>query len=142
MMKQQFIKQVIDEDYELKYESFDKIIKNTCNSRRPDFFIELLTHVIIFAIDENQHKYYNEECERRRIDELYTGFADRPIIFIRFNPDKYKIKMKNGSVATRNPRFNTRMEVLETELKKHIERIENYENQDILEIHYLYYDEI
>jgi len=47
------------------------------------------------AIDENQHKYYNQQCEKNRINELYTGLADRPIRFIRFNPDSYIDKKGN-----------------------------------------------
>ena len=52
-------------------------------------------------------------------------------------PDKYKDKKGNN----KNPRFNTRMEALEKELKKQIKRIENYENTELLEIYNLYYNE-
>ena len=37
--------------------------------------------------------------------------------------------------------FNTRMEVLEKAIDKHIDRIDNYENKDLVEIHHIFYDE-
>lgn len=60
-----------------------------CSKRRPDIVIELLGYIIIIEIDENQHRYYDTTCEEVRMNELFTDFGDRPIIFIRFNPDEY-----------------------------------------------------
>ncbi len=58
-------------------------------------------------------------------------------IFIRYNPDKFKDKYEESN----NPYFDTRMTVLERRINKRIERINNYENEDLLEIHHLFYDE-
>lgn len=65
----------------------DKIIDNGCSKRRPDCYIELFSHVIIIECDEEQHKDYS--CENKRMMEIFQDLGNRPIIFIRFNPDKY-----------------------------------------------------
>jgi len=66
---------------------FDKQIDGGCSKKRPDIFIELLTHCIIIECDENQHKDYN--CENKRTMKIFIDLGNRPIVFIRFNPDKY-----------------------------------------------------
>jgi hypothetical protein len=68
---------------------YDKHVKNGFSSRRPDALIDLGTHSIIIECDENQHKNYDNICEEKRILELFQDLGDRPIIFIRFNPDSY-----------------------------------------------------
>jgi len=62
-------------------------IDKGCSNRRPDLFLDLLTHVILIEIDENSHKYYCDE--NMRICQLSQDVAHRPIIFLRFNPDGY-----------------------------------------------------
>ena len=66
---------------------FDKRIDNGCSRRRPDIRIELLTHSIVIECDEHQHKNYS--CENKRTMEIFQDLGNRPIVFIRFNPDKY-----------------------------------------------------
>ena len=58
-------------------------------------------------------------------------------IFIRFNPDKFK----NKAGKNQNPMLYTRLPVLKEEIEKQIKRIENEENNELLEIIKLYYDE-
>ena len=72
----------------------DKIIDGGCSKKRPDIFLDLLTHSIIIEIDENQHKTY-DNCELKRINLLFEDLGDRHIIFIRFNPDDYLDKDNN-----------------------------------------------
>jgi hypothetical protein len=67
---------------------FDKQVSGGCSRRRPDVVIEMLTHVVIVECDENQHSGYN--CENKRTMELFQDFGNRPIVFIRFNPDSYR----------------------------------------------------
>jgi hypothetical protein len=57
-------------------------------------------------------------------------------MFIRFNPDSY-IDV-NGKKC--NPSISTRLLTLKEEIAKQILRIENEENNDLLEIKYLYFD--
>ena len=59
-------------------------------------------------------------------------------IFIRYNPDKFIDKYNKS----KNPFFDTRMETLEHVINKHVKRIENEENIELLEIQNLFYDEI
>jgi|LakMenEpi03Aug12_release.lakeMendotaPanAssembly.Ray.scaffolds.fasta_scaffold375266_1 hypothetical protein len=68
---------------------YDKIIENACSRRKPDIFIDLLLFTLIVECDENQHKNYDEECENKRTMEIFQDLGDRPVVFIRFNPDGY-----------------------------------------------------
>ncbi len=86
--------------------------------------------------DEDQHKSYDEMDEDTRYNDLYEAFSGK-WIYIRFNPDKYKgIDGKN-----KNPKLSNRLQVLKTEIEKQINRIENENNEDLVERIYLYYDE-
>ena len=59
------------------------------------------------------------------------------IFFIKYNPDKYIDKYRK----CKHPFFNNRMEALSLLIDKHIKRIENEENTDLVEIFHLFYDE-
>ena len=59
------------------------------------------------------------------------------LLFIRFNPDKYR--NKNNQV--RNPKLELRLSKLQEEISKQIYRIEHEENTELLEIIYLFYNE-
>ncbi len=65
---------------------FDKTVGG-CSLRRPDCYIDKFTHIIIIECDENQHR--DTSCENKRTMELFQDFCNRPIVFIRFNPDTY-----------------------------------------------------
>jgi len=66
----------------------DRRIDGGCSRKKPDFFIKLLTHVIIIEVDENGHLSYDQICENKRIMQLSEDIAHRPMVLIRFNPDK------------------------------------------------------
>lgn len=66
---------------------FDKVLKGGCSKKRPDIFIERYSHAIIVEVDENQHKNYS--CENKRMMEIFEDLGNRPVVFIRFNPDEY-----------------------------------------------------
>jgi hypothetical protein len=57
-------------------------------------------------------------------------------IFIRYNPDKYKL---NGKII--DLELKLRLKRLSTEINKQIERIKKSENTDLLEVIHLFYDE-
>jgi len=88
--------------------------------------------LLCIEIDEEQRSYHLKED---RYNNLFIDFSGK-YIFIRYNPDKYTDK--DGK--RKNPFFNTRMDRLEEELRKHMERIEKGENKELVEIHYLYYN--
>ena len=93
--------------------------------------------MLCIEIDEEQHKKYIKQDEQHRYDDLLMVFSGK-YIFIRYNPDKFIDKFK----SSKNPYFETRMEVLENFINKHIARIHNNENNDLVEIHHVFYDEI
>ena len=67
----------------------DKKVQDGCSKRRPDLLLDLGSHIIIIEIDEYQHSGYDTSCENKRLMELSQDVHHRPIVFIRFNPDKY-----------------------------------------------------
>ena len=95
--------------------------------------IDLLTHVIIVEIDEEQHNNYDSLCENMRVMQISQDNAHRPSVFIRFNPDSYtrygqKVPScftvnKLGICVTSNKQvtqWKERLEVLKEEIKKWI----------------------
>jgi hypothetical protein len=93
-IKERYITDFIKEQFCEYNFIFDKIVNNGCSKRRPDAYVDLLTHVIIIEVDENQHSSYESICENKRVMELFIDFGQRPIIFIRFNPDNYLLDGK------------------------------------------------
>jgi len=81
----------------------DKKVADGCSRRRPDLLADFGSHVVIVEIDENMHRTYDCSCNNRRIMELVLDvnphiqegqivdedIGCRPIVFIRFNPDRY-----------------------------------------------------
>jgi len=85
-------KEVVN-NIKLKFDEFDwihdKIIKDGCSKRRPDMFLDLLTHVIVVEIDEYGHSRHEEICENKRLMQISEDIGHRPLVMIRFNPDGY-----------------------------------------------------
>lgn len=87
-VREQHFVDYLKENYKELF-TFDKRISGGCSKKRPDAYIDLFTHVIVLENDENQHKNYEQVCENKRMMEIFEDFANRPIVFIRFNPDAY-----------------------------------------------------
>ena len=104
--------------------------------RRVDLRKLISNTMLCIEIDEDQHKSYIKQRERDRYDDLFMDFTGK-YIFIRYNPDRFIDKYQQR----KNPFFETRMEALESAIARHIGRIEREENEDLLEIHHLFYDE-
>jgi EsV-1-7 cysteine-rich motif len=60
-----------------------------CFLYRPDFSIDMGSHVIVIEVDENQHETYDTSCENKRLMSIFQSFGARPLVMVRFNPDKY-----------------------------------------------------
>jgi hypothetical protein len=132
----EFIKKEF-KDLNIKY---NNQIDGGCSNHRPDIFIDCLTHSVIIEVDEHQHKgnskSYTPECEIQRVNELFTSLADRPIIFIRFNPDSY-VNSKNKLIKScfeytedkglpkANKTLQPRLNKLKEEIEKNIKIIPN-----------------
>ena len=67
-----------------KYSDYNKKIDGI---HSPDFSYEMKTHFTFLEVDELQHDRYTND-EKRMI--LIAKSQDKPVIFIRYNPDNYK----------------------------------------------------
>jgi hypothetical protein len=110
---------------------FDKRVDGGCSARRPDVRIECLTHTIVVECDENAHKGYS--CENKRTMQIFQDLGSRPIVFIRFNPDKYKgkvcfTKTKTGACSINKKEWNIRIKLL-------IETIKTYTSVQEKNVH-------
>jgi hypothetical protein len=74
----------------------DKVVEGACSKRRGDMHVDLGYLYLIIEIDENQHRGYTELCDKRRYHDIahdvYSSSGERPIVFLRFNPDEYTEK--------------------------------------------------
>ena len=83
------VKDYLDEDQNLQhYTYYDQTLPCAPNLRRPDFTYLLSDRIVILEVDEDAHRYYNQECETRRITELMEQVGGKPLILLRFNPLK------------------------------------------------------
>jgi len=117
----------------------DKVLEyggcDCLNRRRIDHRKLINNTLLCIETDENQHKSYSIQDEQDRYNDLFLSFPCK-YIFIRFNPDSYNDK--NGKKC--NPSISTRLSKLKEEIDKQIKRIKNEENNDLLEVKYLYFD--
>ena len=122
----------------------DRIIDNSCVKRRPDRLYDCGSYFVVVEIDENQHKngYYNgcafdlKKQEYRRMAQILEALS-LPVIFIRFNPDSFKIKGKK-QIVNMQKRLDT--------LEKWVSKCINLkwilgENESSIRIKHLFYDE-
>ena len=110
-----------------------------CSIRRRIDHRKLIGNTLLcIETDENQHISYDKKDEANRYDDIMMAHGIGKLVFIRFNPDKYTDK--NGT--RRNPEISTRLRALHQEIEKQIKIIENDENDDLLEIIPMYYNEI
>ena len=108
-----------------------------CSHRRRIDHRKMIGNTLLcIETDEFQHHRYNKSDEENRYDDLYMAHGGK-LLFIRFNPDKYR--NKNNQI--RNPKLESRLSKLQEEISKQICRIENEENTELLEIIYLFYNE-
>jgi len=132
----------------------DKVVNGGCSKRRPDLLLDMGYQVIIVEVDEHQHKPYDTTCDIARINDLFTDVGDRPIILIRFNPDKYVKKdgttvpscwgiHKNGICALKNDKrteWQHRLECLKNQIYYWVNKPEN-EHAKPIETVLMFYDE-
>ena len=131
----------------------DKKIIDGCSKKRPDLLLDLGYQVIIIEIDEHQHKDYDNSCENKRIMELSQDLGHRPVIFIRFNPDKY-INNNNEIITscwelnkkgicnikkTTKDEWIKRLEVLKTQIDYWVDPVNKTDKT--IETNHLFYDD-
>ena len=99
-----------------------------CTHRRRIDHRRLIANTMLcIETDEFGHSRYDAYDEEIRYDDLYMVFSGK-WIFIRFNPD-----------GAKDVDFEDKLEVLINEIHSQIERIENDENENLLEIIKLFY---
>ena len=108
----------------------------TCR-RRIDFRWLIGNTLLCVEVDEDQHKYRNRQDELTRYDDLMMLHGGK-FIFIRYNPDVFV----DSEGKRRNPESATRLKELKTSILHSIERIQEEDNDDLVEIENLFFDEI
>jgi len=70
---------------------YDQRIPTGTSLYRPDQVIETKWGNIVLEIDEHQHrrKNYTCECEIVRMKHIYIDLQGEPLLYIRYNPDRY-----------------------------------------------------
>ena len=129
--KQENIIKVLLDDNKIEYTTYDKIIKDGCSLKRPDFTFDLGDRIIVLEVDENQHSSYLPECETNRMIQIHQDYGGLDVCFIRYNPDNYKDK--NNKIIKNNK--NKHKQLLNT-LNSLMIHKPNYNLSAI----YLYYD--
>jgi hypothetical protein len=139
----------IHNEFKIYNPIYNKIIEGGSSKRRPDAFIDLLTHALIIENDENQHKPYDPLDEYKRDMELSEDYNKNPIVLFRFNPDSYIDKngkkhqscfsydMTTGVPMIENEAdWNYRLTTLKESIEKYINRVPE---KEITVVH-LFYD--
>ncbi len=131
------------------------VFNKKINNARPDIILKLDNQIIIIEIDENQHKGYIEECEKKRINELYCDLEYKNIILIRFNPDNYTDSFMNKKESCFKLNENGKYILDAKQKKQYLKRmnklvdtityyIEHTTNEPLTSVHLFfdgYYDE-
>ena len=125
----------------------DRIIDISCVKRRPDRLYDCGLYYLIIEVDENQHKSYsNNNCifdaktqEIRRMVQIHeaVNMGTTPCVFIRFNPDNFKVKDKKQKVN-----MQKRLDVLVKWVNYCLNLKESeFEDGNQILIKYLFYDD-
>lgn len=89
-----------------------------CHLYRPDFVFDMGSHVIVIELDENQHRSYDTSCDNKRLMSIFHGLASRPMVMIRFNPDRYDSVAgcfkKDGQLSGNGKEWKLRTEKLKS----------------------------
>ena len=122
----------------------DRIIDNSCVKRRPDRVYDCGSFFVIVEVDENQHSGYTNGCsfdkitqENRRMCQIHEALSNGmiPVIFLRFNPDNFKV---NGKLQKVN--MQKRLDVL-CKWVLHCLNLKHELNTPSIKIKHLFYDD-
>jgi len=122
---------------------FNKTVEGGCSKRRPDIRMDFGSHCVMIEIDENRHLNYS--CEEKRMVDLYEDVGFRKCVFLRFNPDGYRIGAKRystpfsftatGAMMVEETEMTRRME----ELLQRVHYFKAHEPAQALTMEYLFY---
>lgn len=112
------LKECLTVQYPEKTIVHDKRVE--CHLYRPDFVFDMGSHVIVIELDENQHKKYDTSCDNKRLMSIFHGLGSRPMVMIRFNPDKYDSTpgcfKKDGQLSGQGKEWKLRTEKLKSRI--------------------------
>ncbi|BAT22646.1 hypothetical protein [Yellowstone lake phycodnavirus 3] len=112
------LKEYLIAQYPDKTITHDKRVE--CHLYRPDFVFDMGSHTIVIELDENQHKSYDTSCDNKRLVSIFQGLGSRPMVLLRFNPDRYESARgcfkKDGSLVDNGKEWNTRTAILKTRI--------------------------
>jgi hypothetical protein len=137
-----YLNKNIKDEGEFKIQD-DVAIDRNCNLYRPDRVYDLGTHAVIVECDEEQHKNYKycssyeslKHAELCRMHEIYNALGI-PCIFLRWNPDSFKV---NGKICHKYT-LEYRLELLVKWVKYCFLMIPNTEYSPV-KYKYLFYDD-
>ena len=119
--------------------SEDKTPTDGCSRYRPDAVIDYNSFLVIVEIDEYQHNSYTQQCELTRMMQLHQDYGGIPVIFVRFNPDNYKIRNEQGNKVIIKPSKKRLFDLLDL-----LKRLKNLSEKETifspLSVCYLFYD--
>ncbi len=128
---------IINEKYLCKkYDSYDETIYNReCGLERPDWTYDCGTHIVVLECDENQHSEYPCSCEQTRMVNITSSYGGIPVIFLRYNPDRFRDKDGNKSKILKSKRHKLLLEWL-----KHTFIMIPNNKEDFLRVIYMFYN--
>lgn len=120
-------------DIDVPWTSWNKqITEAVCGAPyRPDFTWDRVSWALVLEVDEGQHAASGYSCDERRMVDIYNGYGGIPVVFVRLNPDAFKIKKKKRELT-----MQKRLEML----KKEVEHFLHTPPKNHFEIHRMFYD--
>ena len=106
--KEELIGKLLEREFPELVFTRDKTVDTMCSMARPDFMYDFHTHVIVIEVDENQHSGYvscgntvdeRMRTERRRMFGIFQTFGGSPVIFLRYNPDSFRVGGKLSKIG-------------------------------------------
>ena len=110
----------------------------TGKSYRPDFVWELPHLIIIKECDEGGHAAQGYSCDEKRMADLVNVYGGLPMVYIRWNPDAYKVKGVTRR-TTMKVRLQHALEELERELRRSVEDVSKL---PLIRVTRLFYDNV
>ena len=142
MIKEHHLRDALREEYKNTELIFNKKVEGGCSLKRPDVRIECYTHTIVIECDEEQHK--NTSCEEKRMMEIFQDLGSRPLVLLRFNPDKYDDQegcfktTKAGGLSLNKKEWNERIKLLIEKIDLHLKKVPE---KEIIVEHFFYNQE-
>ena len=138
--KEEFVSNILLLNIMLPFYLRDERADNGCSTSKPDFVYHLGTHIVIVEVDEGQHKGYTNcgktkeeknKRERARMFNHSNEYDHLPVIWIRYNPDNFRVDGKLVKVSDK---------VRHTTLVKWVQKCINFTDSKGILLKYLFYD--